>query len=75
MSRLGNALARLVGRAPREEPEPAEFHQLLDEAITAGQDPRRAAVTRLAANGTSIGAIARDTRLARDAVRTVLEPR
>lgn len=49
-----------------------EFGAVLEQAVKQSGDPRREQVARMAATGAEVGAIARDTRLARDAVRSVL---
>lgn len=72
-------LRRLFRRDSNEpgslDPSPADFDTVLKQAVRQGGDPRLAQVHELAARGSDLGAIARDTRLARDAVRSVLGSR
>lgn len=73
---LGVVLAVLV-RAPRRRASPCpaptqSFDQVLGAAIQRSGDARRIEVNRLAQGGSALGRISRETRLARDAVRTVM---
>jgi len=54
--------------------EQPSFNAVLEDAVAAASDPRRRQATLMAERGQPIGAIARETRLARDAVRTVIRP-
>ncbi|HRP09100.1 MAG TPA: hypothetical protein PLL69_11505 [Gemmatimonadales bacterium] len=74
---LGLLLTVVVWRrrrvAPPEQQESGQrFDQVLDAAIAQAGDPRRHQISRLAGSGSSLGRISRETRLARDAVRTVI---
>jgi len=61
---------RRAGR-PTSASGPA-FDAVLTAELEKSSDPRRTQATRLAASGSSLGRISRETRLARDAVRTVI---
>ncbi len=66
-------LRRDRGTVPAAEAQ--QFGAVLEQAAMQGGDPRRVQVARLAADGADLGSIARHTRLARDAVRSVLGDR
>jgi hypothetical protein len=72
MSFLGRLFRRRSNETDSFDSQPADFDTVLKQAVRQGGDPRLAQVHDLAARGRDLGAISKDTRLARDAVRSVL---